>query len=212
MRSTPAGIGAVSAFVPNAEVDQLRWLPLPQAIDTVSYPRDADVLRAFGALPQVSTVIALVRHALAGERAGWSGPDAARPLDAAGREQARRLAPLLALTEPGRLVSAPTARCVQTLEPLAELIDSTIEVDPAFDEPTGDGVPTRWDPAEPAATALIRLASTGIGAVACGQGRMIPAALARLANGDAAGFHTAKGGGWLLAFAGTRLAAATALP
>lgn len=35
------------SFVPNREVDELRWLPLPEAAALLSYPRDAVVLDAF---------------------------------------------------------------------------------------------------------------------------------------------------------------------
>ncbi|MBW3557249.1 MAG: NUDIX hydrolase [Actinobacteria bacterium] len=33
-------------FVPSAEVDEVRWLPIPDAVDLLSYQRDATVLRA----------------------------------------------------------------------------------------------------------------------------------------------------------------------
>jgi 8-oxo-dGTP pyrophosphatase MutT (NUDIX family) len=34
-------------FVPNIEVDEVRWLPVALAATTLSYPRDRDVLDAF---------------------------------------------------------------------------------------------------------------------------------------------------------------------
>jgi hypothetical protein len=37
------------AFVPHAEIDEIRWLPSEQAAAALSYDRDRDVL---GSLPQ----------------------------------------------------------------------------------------------------------------------------------------------------------------
>src|SRR5688500_17380136 len=64
---------------------------------------------------------AVVRHACAGRKGSWSGPDDERPLDPAGVEQAEALADLWSRDEqpPAGLRSSPTRRCIQTLEPLA---------------------------------------------------------------------------------------------
>ena len=37
---------AAAAARPQHEVDEVAWLPLPEAIERLSYPRDAEVLRA----------------------------------------------------------------------------------------------------------------------------------------------------------------------
>ncbi len=67
--------------------------------------------------------LTIVRHAHAGARSVWDGPDELRPLDELGAAQAAALAPQLAALGPvGRLVSSPTLRCVQTLRPLAGLL------------------------------------------------------------------------------------------
>jgi 8-oxo-dGTP diphosphatase len=72
--------------------------------------------------------LTFVRHARAGSKRAWEGDDALRPLDEFGFEQAAVLAPRLAAAGPvRRLVSSPTLRCVQTLEPLAALVDLPIE-------------------------------------------------------------------------------------
>jgi len=34
------------AFVPNDEVDEVRWLPLAEAVETLSYPHDREMLEA----------------------------------------------------------------------------------------------------------------------------------------------------------------------
>ncbi|MDG4785515.1 bifunctional NUDIX hydrolase/histidine phosphatase family protein [Micromonospora sp. WMMD1102] len=220
-------------FQPGTEVDDVRWLPLAEAVRLVSYPHDVAVLEDFAALPQVSAELGLVRHASAGKRGTWSGPDTARPLDDAGVAQSRELAGLLAPLRPVRLHSAAARRCVQTLQPLAELLDRPIEVDSAHDEPKPGQ--DEEENALAAAAALLELARYGEPAAVCSQGKVIPQALLRLAAastawpgaaaadesvgavgperlpGSVQEFRTAKGTGWLLAFGGDRLVAASRL-
>ena len=71
----------------------------------------------------------VVRHAHAGSRSSWDGPDATRPLSKKGRRQAARIADELAGAGITRLVSSPAARCVQTLEPLGERLGLTVDAD-----------------------------------------------------------------------------------
>lgn len=62
------------------------------------------------------------RHAEAGDKRDWTGPDAARPLSTEGWEQAVALVDLLAGLRIERLLTSPALRCRQTLEPLAAAI------------------------------------------------------------------------------------------
>jgi 8-oxo-dGTP pyrophosphatase MutT (NUDIX family)/phosphohistidine phosphatase SixA len=188
------------AFQPNAEVDRVEWVPESEAEALVSYPRDAALLRRWRTLPPVTATVLLVRHADAGERANWTGPDEARPLSPRGHADAETLCRLLALFAPDRLVSAAPLRCRQTLAPLASVRDLPVEVDRAFDETTAD-------PA--GAAARIPTLAKGT-AVVCSQGKVVPPLLAKLVAADtetASGadrspdrFATAKGDGWLLPF------------
>ncbi|MDG4829449.1 NUDIX hydrolase [Solwaraspora sp. WMMD1047] len=196
-------------FQPGTEVDGVRWLTVHDAVELVNYPHDARVLRDFAALPPVTAVLGLVRHAHAGKRATWSGPDTARPLDAVGWAQARSLAPVLAVLRPGRLLSASARRCVQTLDPVAELLDLPIEVDSRLDEPEPGQHPD--ENALVAAARLVELAAEQATAVLCSQGKVIPDALARLVGDGRRDHATDKGTGWLLAFAGDRLIGADRL-
>ncbi|GAA4580739.1 NUDIX hydrolase [Micromonospora coerulea] len=198
---------AVGGFQPDTEVDEVRWLPVDEAARLVSYPHDAEVLGAFAALPPVTGTVLLVRHAHAGKRGTWSGPDTGRPLDATGWAQAQALAELVALVRPARLLSASARRCVQTLDPAAALLDLPIEVVGDFDEPKPGQ--QQDECALAAAARLTALAAEGSVAV-CSQGKVLPGALERL-TGRADDFTTPKGGGWLLAFAGDRLLAADRL-
>lgn len=199
---------ADGGFLPQTEVDGVRWLSVEAAVELVSYPHDARVLRAFGALPPVTAVLTMVRHASAFQRGNWTGPDTARPLDPTGRAQAVALAPLLAVVRPQRLVSASALRCIQTLDPLAELLDLPIEVDSCFDEPKPGQ--DAEENALSAAARLVELAATGKRTAICSQGKVMPGALDRLAS-SADDHSTGKGTGWLLAFSGERLVAADRL-
>jgi 8-oxo-dGTP diphosphatase len=198
---------AVDESTMTNESDAVRWVSPAAAESVLTYAHDLRVVRDFASLPAVSAVGGLVRHAHAGQRGTWSGPDDARPLDDTGRAEVEMLAPILALIRPKRLVSATPRRCVQTLEPLARRLDLPIEVDSSFDEPAPGQNPD--ENALHAASALAELAAAGDGFVACSQGKVIPGALDRLLG--ARPHATPKGDGWLLAFAGETAVAADRL-
>jgi 8-oxo-(d)GTP phosphatase len=193
---------------PDGEADAVEWLPVDVAARRLSYPRDREVLDDYAGQP-VDCAVVLVRHASAGERDTWPGPDEARPLDPPGERQANALAGLLALFRPVRLLAAAPVRCVRTLAPLAELADLPVEVDSAFDESADPG--DREAVAVRAADRLRELAGDGEPVVVCSQGKVIPPLLAVLAGGDPAGYRTPKGDGWVLPFTGVRLVAAQRL-
>jgi 8-oxo-(d)GTP phosphatase len=73
------------------------------------------------------SVVHVVRHAKAKNRAEWTEPDALRPLTKRGRREAAALAERLRDERPVRLVSSPFRRCVETLEELAGELDLPIE-------------------------------------------------------------------------------------
>ncbi|MFC4021362.1 NUDIX domain-containing protein [Micromonospora sp. GCM10011542] len=200
---------AEGGFQPGTEVDDVRWLAVDEAIRLVSYPHDAEVLAAFAALPPVTGTVALVRHAHAGKRATWSGPDIGRPLDAEGWAQAHLLAGLVALIRPQRLLSASARRCVQTLDPTAALLDLPIEICGDLDEPQPGQQPDERILAT--AARLLELGGTDGRAAVCSQGKVLPGALERLTGRADKDFTTPKGGGWLLAFTADRLLAADRL-
>ncbi len=76
--------------------------------------------------------IYLVRHACAGRKEDWPGPDDERPLDAAGHQQAEALARELRGTSIARLLASPTLRCRETLQPLSDAIGLPIETSSAL--------------------------------------------------------------------------------
>ena len=86
-------------------------------------------------------MIYLVRHAHAGKKAQWPGPDRARPLSAQGRKEALGLIDRLGGRPLGRVVSSPAERCLQTVQPLAGRLGRPVETDAALGiEGTAAGV------------------------------------------------------------------------
>jgi phosphohistidine phosphatase SixA len=73
--------------------------------------------------------VLLIRHAYAGDPAAWEGDDRERPVDEQGRQESDALVDVLADFPLDRIVSSPYARCVQTVEPLAEARGLGIELD-----------------------------------------------------------------------------------
>jgi 8-oxo-dGTP diphosphatase len=186
-------------FIPNDEVDEVRWVPVAQAAKLLTYAHDRGVLAAYPPLSGVDGLVLLLRHAYAGERDEWKGDDDDRPLDEGGRVTARALAPLLALYEPTRIISAGRARCIQTVQPLAAVTGLPIEVDDRFDE-SADA---------PSAAGVIReLAACDGVTVVCSQGGLIPEVVGTLSGRDPGAYGTPKGSAWVLGFAGTDFVAA----
>jgi phosphohistidine phosphatase SixA len=79
-------------------------------------------------------VVALVRHASAGERIDWSAAENRRPLDRRGEKQAAALPATLAELTLSRVLSSPAMRCVQTVEPLARVHSLAVETDQRLGE------------------------------------------------------------------------------
>jgi len=82
-------------------------------------------------------VFILLRHAFALDKRSWERPDAERPLSPHGAAQARALVAEMSPWHVARLVSSPTVRCRQTVEPLAFDRHLVVEVDDRL-APDGD--------------------------------------------------------------------------
>jgi len=203
--SMRAADGPAAEVADPAEVDEVAWLAPAQAAQRLSYPADADLVARLEALPAITALTLLVRHAHAGVRKKWSGNDALRPIDRGGRAQSAALAGVLTAFAPKRLFAATPLRCKQTLEPAADRMGLPIVTDAAFAEPA--------DLEEPAArvkVAVARLTELRAGdrAAICSQGKLIPPMLAELrGESDPAPYKTPKGGGWVLSWSGEKLVA-----
>jgi broad specificity phosphatase PhoE len=145
----------------------------------------------------------LLRHAHAGNKKKWSGPDDRRPLSAAGRREAAGLVTLLHDRPIATILSSPALRCEQTVRPLAERrglpvgLDDRLDVDADLDD----------------AAKLLR---PDLGDVLlCSHGELIGQLIGLLKERGAPIDQDArwpKGSTWLLRFSGDRVAEATYLP
>jgi len=180
-------------FTRNSEVDDLRWLPLPEARTTLTHDVDRSVLDAFTTRPVPQSVIVLLRHAKAGRRTQWQGDDRLRPLDKAGRLQARELPAFLSAFTPVSVVSADRVRCVQTLEPFAVATGMDLAISPAFSDES------YLDDPEATQNELLALAKSLPAAVVCSQGIAVPGLVTDLTGLEDT--RARKGAAWVLSFA-----------
>jgi broad specificity phosphatase PhoE len=148
-------------------------------------------------------MIYLLRHAHAGNKRTWHGPDARRPLSAAGRRAAAGLVPQYRDRPVTTILSSPALRCQQTVQPLAEQrrlpvgLEGRLDVDAEVED----------------AAALIRADLDDV--VLCTHGELLGRLLGRLrARGAPIGDDASwpKGSTWLLCLSGDRVAEATYLP
>ena len=120
-----------SGFMASHEVDEVSWLPLAQAGQRLTYPRDAAVIA--GLQPRVTVPLILLRHASAGQKATWPADDLMRPLDAKGAMDAQVLAGLLPCFAPSaRVLSSPALRCTESVHPYAAAFGGTVDAEAAL--------------------------------------------------------------------------------
>ena len=147
----------------------------------------------------------VVRHARAGSRKEWKGPDIERPLSKKGHRQAEGLVEIVAPCPVERIASSPYVRCVQTVEPLAEARGLEVELRPELAE--GAAIED--------VLALVRdLAGTP--AAVCTHGDIVPAILYGLADQDGLDLPEdppyPKGSVWVLEEVDGRFKSAKYLP
>ena len=172
------------------EIDEVAWLGPKAAHDRLDYARDRDQLLALVRWHQAGLLdtwpLVLVRHAHAVARSAWTGStDAHRPLDRPGRDRARALVALLLAYHPRRVMTSPSERCVQTVEPYASAIGKALRMRDGLSEEGFEADPSR-------ATRHLRdLVRRGRPAVLCSHGPVFPGLIDVLAErvhpeGDAA--------------------------
>lgn len=166
---------------PDEEVDDVRWLPVPEAADLLTYADEAERLRQAAARPP-TTPLVILRHAKALRRENWFEMDSERPLSQWGRRQSSALVPVLAAFGVRRVVSSAAARCTGTVAPFASAAGLTLEGWQELTEAHGK--------AEPAdvIVAMQRLRDdtvrTGRPTVVCGHRPILPIMLEALDLGN----------------------------
>jgi 8-oxo-(d)GTP phosphatase len=196
---------AAGEFVPNDEVDELKWLPLEQAMSQVDYALDRKVLRRFAKAPADTTTVLVVRHAYAGSKSRYKGDDRKRPLDKRGRAQAESLVGQLIAFGAHELFAADRVRCAQTLDPLAEELGVTVRTETAL---TAEAYA---DDRKAARHRVLEIAATATHPVICTQGEVIPDLIAWWCERDGIRpdkSRNRKGSTWVLSLVDGRLVAA----
>jgi 8-oxo-dGTP pyrophosphatase MutT (NUDIX family)/phosphohistidine phosphatase SixA len=192
-------------FTPNTEVDELKWLPVAEAMKQLVYPHDRKVLRRFAKQPVDTKTVLIVRHGTAGSKSRYKGDDRKRPLDKHGRAQAESLVGVLLSFGAEVLYAADRVRCRQTLEPLAEELGSTIGDEPLLTEEA------YAEDRKAARRRILEIAAAGGTPVICTQGKVIPDLIAWWCERDGVRpdkSRNRKGSMWVMSMAGDRLIAA----
>ncbi|GAB2974009.1 NUDIX hydrolase [Nocardioides montaniterrae] len=109
----------VSGYRPNAEIDEVAWVPVDRATDLLTYDYDRETLAEALGVRRRTRALVVLRHANARSRTHWAGDDRLRPLLQTGLTQSDRLVPLLAAYDVSHVVTSSSTRCVQTVEPYA---------------------------------------------------------------------------------------------
>lgn len=201
MRPLPDSPG----FKKNKEVDEVRWLSRKKAKELCDYENDRRLIADSGLrrLSKTGTLY-LLRHAAAGDRSKWTGVDAVRPLTKKGRRQAAAIAESLRDAGIEKIYTSPYTRCVQTVEPLAELIGAKVIEHDALAE--GPDIDAAYDLAD---------GLVGYNAVLCSHGDVIPAVINRMMWAGLtleSRFYCSKGSIWAVELDGGRFGLARYLP
>ena len=192
-------------FAPNSEVDELAWLPVPDALKKVKYAQDRKVLRRFADRPADTQTVLIVRHATAGSKSRFSGDDTKRPLDKKGRAQAEALAGQLLAFGATDVYAADRVRCHQTVEPLAEELGVDIHDEPYLSEEAYARNPKR------ARRRILEIAAQNGTPAICTQGKVIPDLIEWWCDRDGVRpdkSRNRKGSTWVLSLSAGKLVAA----
>jgi 8-oxo-dGTP pyrophosphatase MutT (NUDIX family)/phosphohistidine phosphatase SixA len=124
----------VSGYEPNAEVDDVRWVPVDDAPGLLTYDYDRGTLAEALPYEKRSVPLVVLRHAQARARSRHRGDDRRRGLTVAGSRQAERLVPLLQAYGVSLVVSSSADRCWRTVAPYAAQRDLGVEVTDGLSE------------------------------------------------------------------------------
>jgi 8-oxo-dGTP diphosphatase len=123
-----------SEFVPNEEVDQLKWLSPNQALEQATHNSDKSIIEKFISEEQHTDTLIILRHTKSLERGDWDEEDSHRTLDETGFDQAQLLIKHLEPFAIDELYTSDYTRCVQTVTPLAHARGLSITTVPSLNE------------------------------------------------------------------------------
>lgn len=131
----------------------------------------------------------LIRHAKAGKRSQWDADDSLRPLVEIGLKQSESIAESIVRLSPTALFSSPYVRCMQTLQPLAQLRGLTVQSHHLLAEGADFVATVEW------------IHTLSDGTVMCSHGDVIPQVINALERRgmEVSGFRDSrKGSVWVL--------------
>ena len=162
------------------EVDEVAWLGVDDAARRLDYQRDREQLAALAeadARDQLATwPLAVVRHAKSVPRSRWKHEDRRRPLNDAGSARANALVPVLAAYGVRQLVSSPSARCAETVEPYSRSACARLRLREGLSEEGFED-----DPAS-AVAVVATVLDKGVATAVCSHRPVLPALLGALAD------------------------------
>lgn len=173
-----AGEAGDGAFTASQEVDELLWLPPEEAVERLTWQRDAAVVEALSDAPVETTSLVLLRHASAVSRDDWDGGEDDRPLDDLGTRQSAALVAPLSAFGATRIVSSDTARTLDTVRPFTSEQRAVLETEPLF---TDTGFADSPDAALACARRLLR---SEVPTVVCTHRPVLPWLVTSLLEGS----------------------------
>ncbi|MEO6018926.1 MAG: NUDIX hydrolase [Knoellia sp.] len=162
------------------EIDAVEWLDVVEANIRLDYAHDREQLRALvrahGDSALETWPLVIVRHAKAVARSDWKGDDRERPLEVRGRERADALIPVLTAYGISRILTSPSARCLDTISPYAVLSEIAPHVKKGLSEEGHEAKPDK------AVEHLEALLQSGEPAAICSHGPVMGTVLAALGS------------------------------
>jgi 8-oxo-dGTP diphosphatase len=107
-------------FLPNEEVDEIKWLNPEDALSVATHESDRSIIENFLTQDPRTDTLIIVRHTKALERGDWDDDDSKRTLDERGVVQSEQLIQHLEPFGIDEIYSSDYIRCVQTVTPLAQ--------------------------------------------------------------------------------------------
>ena len=159
--------------------------------------------------PADTQTLLIVRHGTAGRKARYKGDDRKRPLDRNGRAQAKSLVPQLLAFGASSVFAADRTRCVQTVEPLASILEVPVTVEKTLTEEAYAKNP------KAAHRRMLEIAALGGTPAICSQGKVIPYLIDWWCERDGVKpdrSRNRKGSTWVLSLSEGKLVAADHMP
>ena len=129
-----ARVAGEVGFAPDDEVDEVRWTPVDDAAEHLTYANDVHLVAQAAAVPATVPLI-ILRHTQALKRADFSGKvDTERPLTGRGRSQSTELIPLLDAYGIDTVHASSARRCEETVRRFAKAIGVPVQQEPDLTE------------------------------------------------------------------------------